>query len=46
MAGTSEGAQKAAETRKEHDPQAFEKMGQKGGQASGSNQAKKDDNKR
>lgn len=35
MAGTSEGAKKAARTRKQQDPQAFSKMGAKGGKASG-----------
>lgn len=33
MAGTEEGGRKAAETRKEHDPHAFEKMGHAGAQA-------------
>jgi general stress protein YciG len=30
MAGTHEGGQKAAETRRENDPDAFRKMGEKG----------------
>jgi general stress protein YciG len=34
MAGTTEGAEKAAQTRKQHDPDAFKKMGEKGGHAS------------
>jgi len=33
MSGTKEGGVKAARTRKEHDPEAFKKMGQKGGKA-------------
>lgn len=31
MAGTSEGAKKAAAERKEKDPEAFKKMGREGG---------------
>ena len=31
MAGTSEGARKAAQTRKARDPLAFSKMGREGG---------------
>jgi|GEM_PF-2143716 len=33
MAGTSEGSKKAAETRKQEDPNAFKNMGQKGAEA-------------
>jgi hypothetical protein len=33
--GRSEAAKKAAETRKEHDPDAFKKMGREGGSAHG-----------
>jgi uncharacterized protein len=33
MSGTKEGGVKAAETRKEHDPDAFKKMGHLGGEA-------------
>jgi hypothetical protein len=40
MAGTHEGAEKAAETRKEKDPQTFEKMGEKGGSSKNSQQDK------
>jgi hypothetical protein len=39
MTGTTEGGKKAAETRKENDPQAFEKMGEKGGQSKSSSQS-------
>jgi hypothetical protein len=40
MAGTQESAEKVAETRKEKDPQAFEKMGEKGGSSKSSQQDK------
>jgi hypothetical protein len=33
MSGTKEGGVKAARTRKEHDPDAFKKMGHAGGEA-------------
>ena len=33
MPGTSEGARKAAATRKKEDPRAFSKMGEKGGRS-------------
>lgn len=36
-------ARKAAETRKEHDPDAFRKMGQKGEQAQHEGQSRRDD---
>ncbi len=39
MSGTSEGGKKAAETRKEHDSQAFQKMGEKGGHESSGRKA-------
>lgn len=39
MTGTPEGGKKAAETRKEHDPEAFKKMGEKGGHESSGRKA-------
>lgn len=41
MAGTSEGAKKAARTRKKHQADAFKKMGAKGGSRSRSNKKNK-----
>jgi general stress protein YciG len=45
MSGTKEGGQKAAETRKENDPDAFKKMGEKGGQHSHGGGRKTQDDK-